>query len=172
MKKYVAMIALALAFAGTASAQNAPQRENQDNQENQYGRERGERKQKGEFRRNAERRDNISPEQRATRRTEKLSQQLDLSSKQKKQLQALNLKQAQQMESLRGQNNQPGERNGNRREEMKNLHASYEKELKGILSKKQYAKYQENQKQMQAQRENRSGRDGDNNRRFRRPNNG
>ena len=172
MKKYIAMIAFGLAIAATATAQTAPEGEKEQKYENRNGRERGERKQKGEFRRNAERRQDITPEQRATRRTEKLSQQLDLSSKQKKQLQALNLKQARQMESLRGQNNQPGTRNENQREEMKRLHASYEKEFKDILTKKQYAKYEEDRKLMQAQRENRSGREGERNGRTRRPNNG
>ncbi|GEO06107.1 hypothetical protein AAE02nite_37710 [Adhaeribacter aerolatus] len=173
MKKYAAMIALGLAtLAGTANAQQVPQKDNRNNYENRNDQNRGERKQKGEFRRNADRRDNISPEERATRQTEKLSQRLDLSTKQKKKLQALNLKQVQEMESFRGRNNQPGTRNQNNREGMKRLHASYDKELKDILNKKQYAKYQEERKQMQAQRENRNNRDGDNNGRFRRGNNG
>ena len=166
------MLALGLAIAGTASAQNAPQSKNQNNQENRYGKERGEKKPKGKFHRSAGSGIKSTPEQIATRRTEKLSQQLDLSSKQKRQLQALHLNQARQRESLRGQSKQPGARNENQRAEMQRQHASYEKELKDILNKKQYAKYQEERKQMQARRENRSDRNGEDNDRFRRPNNG
>jgi len=169
MKKLVAMFALGLTIVGTSYAQNAPQKDRKETQDSRYGQERKERKDKGDFGRNSERRDKLTAEQRATQRTEMLSQQLDLSSKQQKKLQALNLKQARQMETLASRNNNSDQRNGNQRQEMKSLKASWEKEFKSIVSKKQYAKYQEDRKQMQAQRANRSGRDGENNTRFRKP---
>jgi len=172
MKKFVAMIALGLAIAGTASAQNAPQSERSDNHDKSYNQNRIGKKGKGEIRKDNTRWQNVSPEQRATQRTERLSQKLDLSNKQKKQLQTLNLKQAQQMAALRNQDHNPGSRNENQGQEMKRLRASWEKDLKGILSKKQYAKYEAERKQMQAQRSNRDGQNNDNTARFRRPYNG
>ena len=166
MKKLVAMFALGLTIVGTSYAQNAPQRDRKETQDSRYGQERKEKKDKGSFGRDDDRRSKLTAEQRATRRTEMLSQRLDLSSKQKKKLQELNLQQARQMESLAGRNNNADQRNGNQRQEMKKLRADWEKEFKGIVSKKQYAKYEEDRKQMQAQRANRSNRQGENNTRF------
>jgi len=168
MKKLVAMLALGLTIVGTSYAQNVPQRE-RNTQDSRSGQERKERKDKGNFDRNSDRRNKLTPEQHATQRTEMLSQQLDLSSKQKRKLQELNLKQAQQMEALTSRNTNSDKRNNNQRQDMKNLRANWEKEFKSIVSKKQYAKYEEDRKQMQAQRANRSNRQGENNTRFRRP---
>ena len=168
MKKLVAMFALGLTIVGTSYAQNVPQRE-RDTQDSRYGQERKERKDKGDFGRDDDRRNKLTAAQRATQRTEMLSQRLDLSSKQQKKLQELNLKQARQMESLASRNNNSDQRNNNQRQEMQKLRASWEKEFKGIVSKKQYAKYEEDRKQMQAQRANRANRQGENNTRSRRP---
>jgi hypothetical protein len=169
MKKLVAMLALGLTLVGSAYAQDAPQREKRESQKGQYGQERKERKNKDAFGRNAERRDKLTLEQRATKRTEKVSQQLDLNSKQKSKLQELNLKQAQQMEAIATQRTNANNVKGANRQEMQSLHANYEKELKSILTKKQYAKYEEDRKQLQAQRRNRSGKEGESNSRTRRP---
>ncbi|PIQ22686.1 MAG: hypothetical protein COW65_01790 [Cytophagales bacterium CG18_big_fil_WC_8_21_14_2_50_42_9] len=167
MKKLVAMFALGLSIVGTSYAQNAPQRERSETQDSRYGQEHKERNDKDNFGRDDDRQNKLTAEQRAIQRTERLSQQLDLSSKQKKKLQELNLKQARQMESLASRNNS-GQRNNNQRREMQQLRSSWEKEFKSIVSKKQYAKYEEDRKQMQAQRANRSNRQGENNTHFRR----
>ena len=73
------------------------------------------------------------------------------------------------MESMAAQRGNANEVKGAHRPEMQSLQANYEKELKSILNKKQYAKYQEDQKQLQTQRRNRSGKEGDTNSRSRRP---
>ncbi|WP_210486005.1 DUF4890 domain-containing protein [Rufibacter aurantiacus] len=157
MKKVVVMLALGLAIAGTSQAQDNPQRGQRSENRTEQGR--GNR----EARRDGDRREKLTPEQHATKRTEMLSQKYDLSSSQKRKLQALNLKHAQQMESFHGQfaqKSQRTERNDQQHQQMKNLRADWEKELKDILTKKQYAKYQEDRKQMQANRANRRGKDG------------
>ncbi|KAA3436962.1 DUF4890 domain-containing protein [Rufibacter hautae] len=156
MKKVVVMLALGLAIAGTSQAQDNPQRGQRAENRTEQGR--GNR----EGRRDGARKEKLSPEQHATKRTEMLSQKYDLNNSQKKKLQALNLKHAQQLESFRGQYAQKGERTQRKEQhqQLKSLRADWDKELKDILTKKQYAKYQEDRKQMQANRANRRGKDG------------
>ena len=170
MKKYVAMIALSLAIAGTSQAQNAPQRNNSSN--NRYGQEQRDKNDKSDYQRDDDRQANISPAQRATQRTEMLSQKLDLSSKQQKKLQALNLKQAQQMENLDRQYANSNGRNEQQNREMQRLRNNWEKEFKSIVSKKQYAQYEQERQQMQARRGDQSNNAGNQNTRIRRPYNG
>ncbi|WP_026464247.1 DUF4890 domain-containing protein [Adhaeribacter aquaticus] len=173
MKKFVAMLAFGLAIAGTTFAQDAPQNDKRNKIDNQ-GKARWERNQEGRIQgREHQRREKLSPEEHANRRTDMLSQKLDLNNNQKKKLQALNLKHAQQMESMRGQySNNDNNRNENKKEEMKRLRADWEKEFKGIVSKKQFQKFEEQRKQMQANHGNRFGREGEKENRFRRSNNG
>ncbi len=108
----------------------------------------------------------MTPEQIAAKRTEMLTKKLDLNKSQERKLQALNLKHAQQMQSLRGEFAKGGNRNEQGREQLQRLRADWEKELKDILNKKQFEKYQTERKQMQAKRAERSGRGGDFNQKF------
>ncbi|WP_205499959.1 DUF4890 domain-containing protein [Rufibacter psychrotolerans] len=151
MKKYFLMMALGLAVAGTSYAQDAPRRDRVANRTEQG---RGDR---DGFRRNQDKREKLDPEQVATRRTQMLTKKYDLSNSQERKLQALNLKHAQQLQSLRGSFAKGSERNGQHREQLKQLRTNWEKELKGILSKKQYTQYQEDRQQLQAKRGDRSG---------------
>jgi len=155
MKKYIALIALGLAIAGTSQAQNVSQRNN--NAKNPYSQDRNESKDNNQYQRNDNRKDPISLEQQATQRTEMLSQEYGLNSKQKQQLQALNLKNAHQMESSNNPYNQVGERNKKQQPEMQRTQANWEKEFKSIVSKKQYAKYQADKKSIPAQPGNHRG---------------
>ncbi|ALJ00024.1 DUF4890 domain-containing protein [Rufibacter tibetensis] len=173
MKKYLVMMALGLAVAGTSYAQTTPQQRGK-NPENRSEQRKND---KGEFHRGGEKRAQLSPEERATKRTEMLTQKLDLNSSQKRKLQAINLKHAQQMASFKGQKSQRnqlygGEGNDQHRQQMQQLHASWEKEFKDIVSKKQYAQYEEERKQMQANRGNRKGREEGKDTRVRRQQNG
>ncbi|MCC9138984.1 hypothetical protein ACFSKU_08005 [Pontibacter silvestris] len=147
MKKLVMMLAFGLAIAGTSQAQNGSQggRDNDRKVEQVKN----------------EKRAKLSPEQRAIQRTEKLTQKLDLNKSQQKKLQALNLKHAKQIESIA----HTRERNEKQSQQMQKLQASWEKEFKSIVNKKQFANYQEERKQMQANR-------GKNNGQFRREHNG
>ncbi|TXK45701.1 hypothetical protein FVR03_12190 [Pontibacter qinzhouensis] len=143
MKKLVVMMMLGLAVAATSQAQNGSQRDNRTEQDH-YDR--------GNSRDNQDRKPNVSPEQMATKRTEVLQQKLDLNKSQTKKLQALNLKHAQQVRALRGQFAKGGEKKPKQVEQMQRLRADWDKEFKKIASKKQYAQYELEKKQMQASR--------------------
>ncbi|MBC3539356.1 DUF4890 domain-containing protein [Rufibacter sediminis] len=167
MKKLVAMMALGLAVAGTSYAQTTPQQgRNAENRVEQGRRDRG------DFRRGDDKRAKVTPEQRATKRTEMLTKKLGLNKSQERKLQELNLKQAQQLESLKGQFAQGKGRNEQGREQMQRLRADWEKEFKSIVNKKQYAQYEADRKQMQANRANRKGKDGARDHQSRRQQNG
>ncbi|GGK86352.1 hypothetical protein ACD591_18010 [Rufibacter glacialis] len=157
MKKYFAMMALGLAVAGTSYAQTTPQRGQKSENRTEYGR-----KDRGDFRRGGEKQEKLTPEQWATKRTEVLSKKLDLNSSKTRKLQELNLKHAQQRESLRGQLTQSGDRSQKQqqRQQMQQLQASWDQEFKSIVSSKEYAKYQEERKQMQANRGDRHEKEG------------
>jgi len=134
MKKYVAMIALGLAIAGTSQAQNAPQRKN--NAKNYYSQERSESKDNNQYQQNDNRKDQNSPEQQATQRTEMLSRKYGLNSKQKKQLQALNLKHAPAIEGSNSPYNQVGERGKKQQPKAQRTQADWEKEFKKYFKQK------------------------------------
>ena len=155
MKKYVVMIALGLVIAGTSQAQNVPQRNN--NAKNPYSQNRSENKDNNQYQRNDNRKDQIAPEQQASQRTEMLSKKYGLNSKQKKQLQALNLKHAHEIQGPNNPYNQVGERSKKQQPEMQRTQANWDKEFKGIVSKKQYAKYESDKKGIPAQPGNRRG---------------
>jgi len=145
MKKYLAMIAFGLMITGTSQAQNASPRNNSSN--NRYSQEQGERKdnyQPGDSGLNQN-----SPEQQANQRTEMLSHQLGLSSKQKKQVQALNLKYARQMESSDKQYSKNKDYDKKQQQAASRIQASWDKEFKRILTQKQYAKYASDIKEKQ-----------------------
>ena len=152
MKKTFMVLALGLLVAGSAVAQQAPQKE---------------RKHRTEQRAGKDRRGDRTPEEQAARRTEKMSKELGLNKSQTRKLQALNLKQMQQREAMRAQYKDGNKRDRGQRQEMKAAREQWNAELKDILTKKQYAQYQEQREQMRAQHKERRGRDGMRNREHR-----
>jgi len=143
MKKLVVMMVLGLAVAATSQAQNGPQRDSRIEQGRQDN---------GNSREDRDRQPNVSPEQMATKRTEMLQQKLGLNKSQTKKLQALNLKHAQQLQSLHGQFAKGGEKNPKQEQQMQRLNTDWDKEFKKIASKKQYAQFEQERKQIQANR--------------------
>lgn len=142
MKKVILMLSLGVLIAGSSIAQQAPQKEKRNRTEHRDGRDNREHK---------------SPEELAAFRTEKMSKELGLNKKQTRKLQALNLKQANEHEMIRAQYRHADKGNKNQRREMRasreRMRTSREKwdaELKDILTKKQYAQYQEQRKEMRA----------------------
>ncbi|QNF34770.1 hypothetical protein HUW51_19305 [Adhaeribacter swui] len=168
MKKLAVMFVLGLTLTGTSFAQTIRQPNQKQDKTLKY-----ESHEKQVFKRGKNQRPVLSAEERATRHTEMLSQKLDLSKNQKKKLQALNLKQAQQMQALNQQYAQGGgPKNAATREERKQLRANWEKDFKRIVSKKQYAQYEAQRNQMQAKRGKHFGKEDHSNFRFRKPING
>ena len=131
------MLSLGVLIAGTSFAQNAPRKERKSRIENR------------DQRRDLKKK---SPAERAAKQTETLSQKLDLSARQKRKVEELNLKQNQELEALRSKNNIANRRDKTQRQEMRRLKAEREEALKDILSKKQYAKYEADRKEMRDRR--------------------
>lgn len=152
MKKTLLVLALGILVAGSSLAQQAPQKERKDRAEQRDGKHR-----KG----------SRTPEERAARRTEKMGKKLGLNKSQTRKLQALNLKQVQQREAVRAQYKAGDKRDRNQRQEMKATREQWNAELKDILTKKQYAQYQEQRQEMRALHKERRGHDGDKNRQHR-----
>lgn len=125
MKKIIVMLSLGVLIAGASFAQNAPKRERKNRIENRD-----------------QSRIKRTPEERAARQTEMLSKKLDLSAKQKRKLEALNLKHNQELAALRTNKTGAYNRDRGQREEMQKLRVQWESELKDILNKKQYAQYE------------------------------
>ncbi|MCC9168295.1 DUF4890 domain-containing protein [Pontibacter harenae] len=144
MKKVIVMLALGVMVAGSSFAQNAPQKEIKARTEQRA--DKGARKYKSK--------DKKSPEERAQLKTDRLSQKLELNKSQTKKLQALNLKHEKEMEAMRGKRSNASDR-GQIRSEMQTRRAKWNDELKDILTKKQYAKYEADQKEMRARMESR-----------------
>lgn len=83
--------------------------------------------------------DQKTPEQRAKQRTERLTTVLELTPEQAAKVEALNLKQAQEMESRRKAHEA---RHEAMRSEMKAKREAHDAEMKAILTPEQYAKWQ------------------------------
>ncbi|GAB3822938.1 hypothetical protein GCM10028895_28710 [Pontibacter rugosus] len=135
------MLSLGVLVAGSAMAQQAPQKEKKHRTEIRDGKDRKQRK---------------SPEERAALRTEKMSKELGLNKSQTKKLEALNLKQAREMEAKHANYKHGDRRDKNQREEMQASREKWNNELKDILSKKQYAQYEEKRQEMRAHRKDRN----------------
>jgi protein CpxP len=142
MKKIFAMLALGTLIAGAASAQEVVKSDRKARSENQENRK---------F--NRQRR---NPEELAARQTEMLNKKLDLSKKQQKKVQEINLKRTQETEALRSRyaaaKDQGRGRNGGLHQEMKATNDRWEASLKDILSKKQYAQYEASRQEMKSRR--------------------
>ncbi len=143
------VLALTLLVAGSTMAQQAPQKERKHRTEQRGGKDR-----KGDR----------TPEERASRRTEKMSKELGLNKSQTRKLQALNLKQMEQREAMRERHKDGNMHDRGQLQEMEAARAQWDAELKDILTKKQYAQYQAQREQMRAQHKERRGRDGMKNR--------
>ncbi|MFD2248618.1 DUF4890 domain-containing protein [Pontibacter ruber] len=137
MKKIVVMLTLGLLVTGSSFAQNTTAQENKPRTEHRG--HRGDKARK-------------SPEEMATRRTEKMVQTLNLNKSQQRKLQALNLKRAQEMQAMHAKRGEATSRQS-MRSEKKASKARYEAELKDILNKKQYAKYEAQREEMRARQE-------------------
>jgi periplasmic protein CpxP/Spy len=142
MKKLIAVLSLGMLVAGSAYAQTTtPQKDQKARSEQRAAK--GDRAQK-------------SPEDMAKMRTEKLAQKLDLNASQKNQLQALNMRHAEEMKAMRESYKTTGEKTAEDKAKMKEAkQASHDKrqaELKGILTQQQYAKYEADKSEMRAKR--------------------
>lgn len=124
-------------MAGTTYAQTAPQKERKHRTD-----------QRGEYRHKHKK----SPEEMAARRTEVLTRKLDLNKSQQKKLQALNLKHVQERQAMMQANRGEVRNRENMRSERQASRARYDAELKDILNKKQYAKYEAERNEMKAKR--------------------
>lgn len=89
-------------------------------------------------------------------RTERMAQKLELNGSQKNQLQALNLRHAQEMKAMREGHKAAGERTGEDRAKMKETnklsHEKWQAELKSILTDQQFARYEADKAEMKQKR--------------------
>ncbi|MCJ8164798.1 DUF4890 domain-containing protein [Pontibacter sp. E15-1] len=151
MKKTFAALVLGILVTGSTFAQQAPQQEKKARTEQHHGKHR---------------QSSLSPEEQASRRAAKMSQELGLNKSQTKKLQALHLKQIEQREAMRAEyKNTDTQNRAQRKQEMKAAQTQWQAELKDILTQKQYAQYQEKREEMrESRRGDRPGRDGHKNR--------
>ncbi|MBF9255212.1 DUF4890 domain-containing protein [Pontibacter sp. 172403-2] len=140
MKKVVIALSFGILMAGSSFAQSAPQQEAKFRTEHRNRKDKGDRK---------------SPEERAAQRTEKLSKQLGLSKSQEKKLLALNLENIREMQAMRANHNKGDKRSTEQREHLKASREKRDAALKDILTKKQYAQYQQQREEMKAQHKGR-----------------
>jgi periplasmic protein CpxP/Spy len=146
MKKIIVMLSLGVLVAGSSYAQTTPQKDKKERTE-QRGAKKG--YAKGDKAKK-------SPEERAQLRTEKMSERYELNASQKNQLQALNMRQAKEKQSMRA-NYKGAEDKSQMRDTMKANHAKWQAELKGILTAQQFAKYEADREEMRSKMENRKG---------------
>jgi periplasmic protein CpxP/Spy len=147
MKKIIVMLSLGVLVAGSSYAQTTPQKDKKERTE-QRGAKKGYAA-KGDKAKK-------SPEERAQLRTEKMSERYELNASQKNQLQALNMRQAKEKQSMRA-NYKGAEDKSQMRDTMKANHAKWQAELKGILTAQQFAKYEADREEMRSKMENRKG---------------
>ncbi|MHC2992255.1 hypothetical protein OB13_11885 [Pontibacter sp. HJ8] len=131
--------------AGSSYAQTTPQKDQKD------------RKARTELQGARAEKVRKSPEEMARMKTERLSQKLDLNATQKNQLQALNLRQAEEMKAMR-ERYKGTEDKAQLREAKKASHDKWQAELKSILTEKQYTQYEADRVEMHHKRgEGKSG---------------
>ena len=144
MKKIMAVLSLGILVAGSSYAQTVPQKDQQEKRARiEHRAERAERAKK-------------SPEEMAQLKTERMAQKLDLTATQKNQLQALNLRQAEEMKAMR-ESLKGSEDRTKIREVRKASHDKWQAELKSILTEKQYAQYEADRAQMSKRSEAKEG---------------
>ncbi|WP_299709160.1 DUF4890 domain-containing protein [uncultured Pontibacter sp.] len=153
MKKLIAALSLGVLVAGSAYAQTSTTTQ-QD------------RKPRSEMRAAMKHKAQKNPEEMAQMKTDRMAQRLELNASQKNQLQALNLRHAQEMKAMRESYKATGEKTAEQRAQMqearKASHNKWQAELKGILSAEQFAKYETDKAEMKQKRaEGKKGRKGD-----------
>jgi periplasmic protein CpxP/Spy len=142
MKKLIAVLSLGMLVAGSSYAQTTtPQKDQKPRSE--YRGAKGDKARK-------------TPEEMARMRTDKMAQKLELNASQKSQLQALNLRHAQEMKARRESYKASGEKTAADKakiqEARKASHDKWQAELKGVLTEQQYAKYEAYRAEMQQKR--------------------
>lgn len=148
MKKILAMLFVSAMIAGSSFAQQAPQKARHKKAHTE--------KQDGKYKQSR-----LSPEERAARRTEKMTQELGLNKAQAKKLQALHLKQVAHRKEMHAlQKERHAENREQRKEEMKAAHQQWQADLKDILTEKQYTQYQQQHEEMRTQHKAGHGREG------------
>ena len=140
MKKVIVVLSLVLGVVGVSVAQNTPA--NKPQMEHKRGT--GERKA-------------LSPEDRATRQTDRMKEELGLSDKQYKDLLALNTKQALKADEHRKEMESKMEA---KKEEMKAERKAYNEQLSKILTKEQLAAYELKKEERKAAMKNRASKPG------------
>lgn len=140
MKKNLLILALGVLVVGGPVATAVAQGTEKPRQEARMHKHKGERK---------------SPEERAKARTERMTKELGLSKAQEKKVEALYLKEAKERQTKRADFRKENRQNSANREQMRSemmaAHKRHNEELKNILDKKQYAKYEEQQAQRHEQ---------------------
>ena len=152
MKKNLLMLVLGVLVAGSSAVPALAQNQDRPRQEVRKQKERGERVRK-------------SPEERAKARAERLSKELDLNKSQARKVEALYLKEAKERDSKRANFKRGDKKDAASREQMRAemmaAHQRHSEEMKDILNKKQYAKYEELQakrrEQMKARHQEKGG---------------
>jgi len=95
---------------------------------------------------------NFDPKEMAKRQTEELTKELGLNKEQQEKVQALNLKNAEQMSAMRQEAMNSGGDREAMREKMTKVRAEQETKMKEILTDAQYEKYQKYMEERRAQR--------------------
>ncbi|MCX2741398.1 hypothetical protein [Pontibacter anaerobius] len=142
MKKNLLALALGVLVMGSAVAPAVAQDTTKPRQEARMQKHKGERK---------------SPEERAQAKTERMDKELDLSKSQAKKVKALYLKEAKEHKEKRAHFKKGDKKDAAAREQMRAemmaAHQRHNEEMKDILNKKQYAKYEEIQAKKRAKHE-------------------
>ncbi|MFB9864658.1 hypothetical protein [Rufibacter immobilis] len=146
MKKVFVMLSLGLLVAGTSFAQDAPVKERKARTE-RSGRE-------------GVRKENITPEQKAEKRAQMLTKKYNLTQAQQEKVRALYLQQAQERTAFKAQRDANAPGNQQQREAMKAKHEQWNAEFQKILTKEQYAQYQNDQKARASRFEGKGGHKG------------
>ena len=94
---------------------------------------------------------NFDPEEMAQRQVDRLTEQLDLSKDQQKQVYDLNIENFENMQSMRGQRDGGGDFEA-MREQMQKAREEQNNKMKAILTDEQWEKYEAYQEEMRARR--------------------
>ncbi|AMM49949.1 hypothetical protein TH61_00445 [Rufibacter sp. DG15C] len=135
MKKLILMLSMGVLFAGTSFAQDAPQKVRKERSEQRV-------------RKDGQERVRISPEERAAKRTQMMTKKYDLNKSQQAKLQALFLKQSNEMAAQRSNRLEATQKDPAQRQARKAKQEQYNAEIKRILTKKQYAQFEADRKEM------------------------
>ena len=137
MKKLLLMISMGVLFAGTSFAQDAPQKVRKERSEQRMRKDGQERVRK-------------SPEEKAARRAQLMAKKYDLNKSQQAKLQALFLKQSNEMAAQRSNRLEATQKDPAQRQARRAQQKQYNAELKRILTKKQYAQFEADRQERKA----------------------